>query len=52
MDVAQITSALANSNVTNGIQTSLLRSVEGLQGDLAARLFSSLGLGQNINTYA
>ena len=52
MDVGEISGALAAANVSNGIGVSLMKDLGNLQGDLAARLFSTMGLGQNIDTYA
>ena len=52
MDVASIATGLAQADVSAGVETSVLRSVENLAMDQTARLFAQLGIGQNVDTYA
>ncbi|GAC1392712.1 MAG: hypothetical protein NVSMB31_11180 [Vulcanimicrobiaceae bacterium] len=52
MDVSSIATGLASAQIAGGVQTSVLKSVENLAADQVARLFNSLGLGQNVDTLA
>lgn len=52
MDIAGVATGLAQANVAAGAETSVLKSVENLAMDQAARLFANLGIGQNVDVYA
>lgn len=52
MDISSIAAGLAEATTTSGIQTSVLKSVQGLEENQVARLFANLGIGQNVDTYA
>lgn len=52
MDVASVATGLAQAGVSTGADVSVLKSVENLAMDQAARLFANLGIGQNVDVYA
>ena len=54
MDIstASAVSGLAAGTVGGSIDTNLIASVNNLQEIVVSKLFASLGLGQNVNTYA
>ncbi len=52
MDLQGIASGLAASSVSNGIAVGVLKALDNLQSAQAAELFSSIGLGANVNTLA
>lgn len=52
MDVASVATGLAQAQVSGGVDASVLKSVENLAADQVDRLFATLGIGTNVNTYA
>ena len=50
--LSSIASSLAAANVADGVNTSLLRSVNNLAQVQTSLLFASLGIGNSIDTYA
>lgn len=52
MELASVASGLAAADPTGTIGTSVLRSVNNLAETQTAILFSSIGLGANVNALA
>ena len=52
MDLSSIASGLAASSVTQGVDVGVLKAVQNLDQAQAALLFSSIGLGSQVNTFA
>lgn len=50
--VAGLSTGLALANVTTGVGVSLLASTQTLDKIVAAKLFSSIGLGSSVDHYA
>lgn len=52
MDIASVATGMAQAQVASGVNVSVLKAVDNLAADQAARLFANLGIGQNIDAYA
>ena len=52
MDVSSIASSLDAGTIQSSISISLINQVNSLQENEVQRLFATLGIGQNVNTYA
>lgn len=52
MDLSSIASGLAASSVTSGVNIGVLKAVQNLDQVQAGLLFSSIGLGGAVDTYA
>jgi hypothetical protein len=52
MGVGALASSMALSSVASQVSTGVMKDIQNLQADLVSRLFSSIGLGNGIDTYA
>lgn len=52
MDIASLATSLSSGNAAGQVNVDLLRSVNNLEAVQAQILLSSLGIGQNVNTFA
>ncbi len=52
MDVAALSTSLSLASTTGAIDTSVLATLQNLDRTVASELFSSIGLGQNVNAFA
>ena len=52
MDVASIATGLSQAQVSGSVDASVLKAVQNLAVDQVDRLFATLGLGTNVDTYA
>lgn len=52
MDAGSVSTVLAQSAVSEQVGVGVLKALQNLDQNLAARLFSSIGIGQNIDISA
>jgi hypothetical protein len=52
MEISDIASGLAAQSVTSGVNIGVLKAVQNLDQTQSALLFSSIGIGAGIDTYA
>jgi hypothetical protein len=52
MDVNSIAGSMALSSVASQVTVGVMKDIQSLQGDLVARLFGSIGIGNGVDAYA
>ena len=52
MDLGSVSTGLAQTAVATQVNVSVLKSLQNLEGALAAELFGSIGVGTNVDAVA